>query len=66
MVALENKIAITSESSCIRVWDLTAEKCKFTISDFDDYSKIAVSQDSKTLVCYMAGVNTLRYDSISL
>lgn len=61
LIGLENQLAITSETFCIRVWDLQTLQCTYEISDFSDYARIAISQDSKVLVCYLAGVNVLRF-----
>lgn len=60
MLALDNKVIVTSETTCVRVWDLQSGECKFTVSDFDDYAKIAISQNTKILVCYLVGVNAMR------
>ena len=59
-MALDNKLIVTSEMASVRVWDLETQQNLYTFADFDDYAKIAISQNSKTLVCYVVGVNTMR------
>lgn len=60
LVAKDNTVVVTSETSCVRVWSLEKEKCLFMFNDFDDYAKIAISQNSQILICYLVGIDTLR------
>lgn len=55
---------VTSENTCVRVWNLETQSLVHRFADFDDFAKIAISADTKVLICYLVGVNIMRAYSL--
>lgn len=57
---MNNSFAITSESTCVRIWSLRTGECMLVIDEYDDPATITSAADGHLLVALYYGCNTMR------